>query len=215
MGGRTGLAIATIALVVNGCSAEDGTQATSDDEIVSSPLAVSAMAPIATPSGMPEAWAQPDSTGVFNQRGKCGAAAVANALRLYGIEVSPEQADRDGVHFVIGSLARNLHTYLDDHHPQLRCEVDHPLDGAGYLREKLDGGHPVMLWFNTEGGFQQSHWAVAVGHRGAGADEKVIVMSWGAYYEIGMDRLEHAWRFVLGLPHPAVVCEATTSLIVR
>jgi hypothetical protein len=216
--GRTFFALTVTAatLFAAGCaSEEDGDDETSYDELRSEPIGKSDMVKIKAPAGMPEVWTQPGSEGIFDQKGKCGPTAVANALRLYGISVSPEQADKDGVHFVVGSLARNLHKYLDKFHPQLDCEVDHPFNGTKYLRNKLDGGHPVMIWFNTNSGFAESHWVVAVGHRGEGDAEKVIVMSWGNYYEIGMQKLERAWRWVLGLPHPAVVCKATTDKIVR
>lgn len=37
----------------------------------------------------------------------------------------------------------------------------------------------MLVWYNTAGTFT-SHWVTAVGTVGSGADERVIVMSWGA-----------------------------------
>lgn len=218
---RTGC-IASITLLgllgASGCAGaedvEDETSAESADELRSAPLATSDMRRVAQPAGMPKPWDQPDSTGVFDERGKCGPTAVANTLRLYWIDVSPQEADRAGVHWVVGTMGRQIERYLDEHHPELGCSLEHPQDGAAFLRKKLAAGHPVMVWFNTSGSWS-SHWVTAVGVVGKGADEDVIVMSWGRYYAIKMTKLVSAWRNVYGIRNPAVVCDERTQLLRR
>ncbi len=205
-------------LAVAGCSASDAgeelpAEATAD-ELRGAPLVMSDMRRIAQPAGMPRPWDQPDSTGWFDERGKCGPTAVANTLRLYWIDVSPEEADRAGVHWAIGTMGRQIVRYLDEHHPELGCSLEHPKDGAAFLRSEIAAGRPVMVWFNTEGGWS-SHWVTAVGVVGHGADEDVIVMSWGRYYAIEMTKLVAAWRNVYGIRNPAVVCEERTQLLRR
>ena len=186
------------------------------DELQSPPLAESDMKRIKAPAGMPAPWAQPDSTGVFDERGKCGPTAVANALKLYGItNVTPAKADADGVHWWIGSRGINIEAYLHDKQPQLGCTLEHPEEGPEFLRAHVDAGHPVMVWFNMSGGFLGSHWVTVVGHRGTGAAEVAIVMSWGAYYTIPMSKLDAAWRNVYAIRRPSVVCNARTNLIAR
>ncbi len=186
------------------------------DELQSPALAESDMKRIKAPAGMPVPWDQPDSTGLFDERGKCGPTAVANALKLYGIStVSPAKADADGVHWWIGSRGINIEAYLHDKQPQLGCTLEHPEEGPGFLRAHVDAGHPVMVWFNMSGGFLGSHWVTVVGHRGAGAAEVAIVMSWGAYYTIPMSKLDAAWRNVYAIRRPSVVCRAQTQLIAR
>ena len=210
------IAMVTVGLLgASGCAdAEDVDDETSEtaDELRSEPLGMSDMRRIAQPAGMPKPWDQPDSTGWFDERGKCGPTAVANTLRLYWIDVSPEEADRAGVHWAIGTMGRQIERYLVNHHPELGCSLEHPRDGAAFLRSEIAAGHPVMVWFNTEGGWS-SHWVTAVGVVGKGADEDVIVMSWGRYYAIKMTKLVSAWRNVYGIRHPAVVCDARTQLL--
>ncbi len=82
------------------------------EALQSTALADRDMKRIPTPSGMPTPWTQPDSTGWLEERGKCGPTAVANALRLYGIETSPAEVDRDGVHWYVGR--RQLHSPIND-----------------------------------------------------------------------------------------------------
>lgn len=212
-----GITIAVLGLLaVAGCGApEDDEEEAADaaaDELRSAPLSSGDMRRVAQPAGMPKPWDQPDSTGWFDERGKCGPTAVANTLRLYWIDVSPEEADRAGVHWAIGTMGRQIVRYLDDHHPELGCSLEHPQDGAAFLRKELAGGHPVMVWFNTEGGLS-SHWVTAVGVVGKGAEEDVIVMSWGRYYAIRMSKLVTAWRNVYGIRNPAVVCDERTQLL--
>lgn len=210
---------ALAALVLSACATEteqDDASSTdsTDDELRSAPLNDKDMVEIGTPPGMPTPWKQPDSDGWFGERGKCGPTALANDLKLYGIELSPEQADDAGVHWYVGTLQFQIDGYMEKQHPELGCRASYPWDGAKALRGQLDGGHPVMVWFNTDGGLQ-SHWVVAVGHHGAGADEKVIVMSWGRYYEIPMQKLDDASKWVYGLRHPTVICSKTTDKIVH
>jgi hypothetical protein len=206
-------------LALGGCSGaaaaeEEEAAGATADELQSPPLAESDMKRIAAPAGMPAVWAQPDSTGVFDERGKCGPTAVANTLRLYGItNVSPAQADADGVHWWIGSRGINIEEYLQEKQPQLGCSLEHPQNGPAFLRSHVDAGHPVMVWFNMAGGFLGSHWVTVVGHRGSGAAEVAIVMSWGAYYTIPMSKLDEAWRNVYAIRRPSVVCSAQTKLI--
>lgn len=208
-------AIGATACGVETEASDDGdTYDQTTDALQSSPLASNMMTRIATPAGMPTPWDQPDSGGWFDERGKCGPTAVANALKLYGIDVSPAQADADGVNWLIGSRGINVESYMKRKHPRLGCTLEHPVDNGAFLRTELDAGHPVMLWFNTEGGFS-SHWVTAVGHRGRGAAEVAIVMSWGRYYSIPMDKLLAAWRNVYGIRSPSVVCDAKTSLIAK
>lgn len=210
--------LAVCMFVVTACTtaAPDGDEGDATaDELQSTPLATSDMTRIRTPAGMPEVWDQPDSTGWLEERGKCGPTAVANTLRLYGIEVSPKDADRDGVHWVVGSRGIIVEKYLVDHHPRLGCSLEHPQDGAAFLREKVAGGHPVMVWYNTAGGFLQSHWVTVVGVRGEGANEAAIVMTWGGYYTIPMAKLVKAWRNVYWIRHPSVVCDAKTEKLAR
>ncbi len=193
--------------------ADDPTDAT-EDELRGGSLASGDMRRIDTPAGMPTPWAQPDSTGWFDERGKCGPTALANTLRLYWIDLSPEQADRAGVHWHIGTLGRQIEGYLSTRHPELRCALEHPTHGASFLRTELSAGHPVMVWFNTQNTLS-SHWVTAVGVRGRGAEEDVIVMSWGRYYAIRMRKLVAAWSNVYGIHNPAVVCRDRTVLMQR
>ena len=210
------LALAASAFAVSACATETGPDevASTDDELRSQPLDDKDMVQIASPANMPVPWKQPDSEGWFDERGKCGPTALANELRLYGIEKSPDQLDDGGVHFVVGTLQWQIEDWLKRNHPDLGCRISYPWDGAKALRGQLDGGHPVMVWFNTDGGFS-SHWVTAVGHRGTGADEKVIVMSWGRYYEIPMRKLDDASKWVYGMRHPTIICTRTTDKIAR
>lgn len=215
------LAAGVAALALSACATEsapdeetsDDVGAT-DDELRSAPLNDKDMVAIDTPANMPTPWKQPDSEGWFGERGKCGPTALANDLRLYGIELSPDDADNAGVHFLVGTLQWQIEDYLKKNHPELGCRISYPWDGAKALRGQLDGGHPVMVWFNTDGGFS-SHWVTAVGHHGTGPDEKVTVMSWGRYYEIPMQKLDNASKWVYGLRHPTVICSKKTDKIVR
>lgn len=201
-----------------GCGVEQAedeeTEATAD-ALQSPPMAQSEMKKIPIPAGMPAAWEQPDSTGWFDERGKCGPTAVANTLRLYGKEVSPAQADHDGVNWLVGTRGINIEPYLQRQHPELNCTLEHPTDGPAFLRKSVDGGHPVMVWFNMSGGFLGSHWITVVGRRGAGANERAIVMSWGDYYEVPMSKLDAAWRNVYAIRRPSIVCAAKTTHIAR
>lgn len=217
--GRRVLAMACGGLMMSACALdnEDDVEeqtASTTEELGSPGLASSDMIPIKTPRGMPKPWDQPDSTGWFDERGKCGPTAVANTLKLYGINVSPAQADKDGVHWVVGSRDVQIRDYLREEHPRLGCTIEHPRDGAKFLRDELDAGHPVMVWFNTSG-LWQSHWVTVVGHVGKGASEVAVVMSWGRYYKIAMSKLVEAWRTVYLTRFPSVVCDAKTNLIVR
>lgn len=211
---------ALTALALSACSTEtDDADDTSDtgstnDELRSAPLNDKDMVAIDTPAGMPTPWKQPDSEGWFGERGKCGPTALANELKLYGVEMSPDQADDAGVHWLVGTLQFQIDGYMKKHHPELGCRASYPWDGAKALRGQIDAGHPVMVWFNTDGGWS-SHWVVAVGHHGSGDAEKVIVMSWGRYYEIPMKKLDDASKWVYGLRHPTVICEKTTDKVVR
>jgi hypothetical protein len=191
---------------------EDELESTAD-ELQSSPFVRRNMKLIARPSGMPAPWAQPDPTGQFGQNGKCGATAVANTLRLYGIEVSPQKAEDNGVRWFIGATTRQIEPYFDKHHPRLGCSTEHPEDGAAFLRREIRAGHPVMVWYNVEGTLS-SHWVTAVGVRGSGASEEAIVISWGKYFAMPMKALVDAWRQVYGQRHPSVVCDATTKMVV-
>ncbi len=191
-------------------------QGATADELQSPPLAQSDMKRIKAPAGMPVPWDQPDSTGLFDERGKCGATAVANVLKLYGdTDVSPAKADADGVRWWVGARGINIEAYFRQKQPQLGCTLEHPEEGPGFLRAHLDAGHPVMVWFNMSSGFLGSHWVTVVGHRGTGAAEVAIVMSWGAYYTIPMSKLDAAWRNVYAIRRPSVVCSARTNLIAR
>lgn len=221
---HTLLACSLTAFAVTACGADaededdnvvSGEEATSDEELRSSGFGNRDMIRIATPAGLPEAWDQPDTTGIFKQNGKCGPTAVANILRLYGIEVSPKEAEAKGVKWLIGSTIREVGGYFDKHQPALGCESEYPKDGAAFLRENLAAGRPVMVWYNIEGTFLGSHWVTAVGTRQSNGEEQVVVMSWGNYYAIPMDTFVEAWRLVYGLRHPAVVCDRTTKLMSR
>jgi hypothetical protein len=182
-----------------------------DLSLQSAPVLDSDMKRIAIPAGMPKPYDQPDSTGIFDERGKCGPTALANAMRLYWIDLTPQQADAEGVHWLVGTLATQIEDWLEDHHPEMNCSIQHPKNGPAFLRTQLDGGHPVMMWFNTQD--NTSHWVTAVGHRGTGAAEVLIVMSWGAYYTIPMAKMAVAWSNVYELHNPAVVCAEKTTLL--
>lgn len=211
------LAAALAASALTGCAADPGSEdstgetgeASSD---TATALAQSEMKPYATPAGLPKPWEQPDSTGLFEERGKCGPTAVANTLKLYAIDFSPIQADEAGVHSLVGTTALEIEAYLAMHHWDLDCSIQHPKNGPTFLRDNLSQGHPVMLVFMT-GANMGSHWVTAVGTVGQGANEQVIVMSWGRYYAIPMQKLEAAWRNVYGLRRPSVVCTKPTTLV--
>lgn len=216
---RSTLAVVALGLAAAGmgCAAdspEDDPVAEGEDALRGASLAQGDMRAIPRPAGMPIPWSQPDSGGWFDERGKCGPTALANTLKLYWIDVSPEEADRAGVHWHIGTLGQNIEAYLDRRHPELRCELEHPRDGAAFLRTELAAGHPVMVWYNTQNTLS-SHWVTAVGVRGRGAEEDVVVMSWGRYYAIRMSKLVAAWRNVYGIRNPSVVCRDRTVLLSR
>ena len=212
-----GLVLAAVATISCDAADEDAPPAPVDESsedfslLQSAPLAESDMKAIATPAGMPKPYEQPDSTGLFDERGKCGPTAVANTLLLYWISVTPQQADAAGVHWLIGTMGTQIETYMQEFHPELGCSLEHPENGPGFLRAEIDSGHPVMVWFNMPDA--DSHWVVAVGHTGAGAAEQVIVMSWGRYYAIPMSKLAAAWKMVYGIRNPAVVCADRTTLL--
>lgn len=216
---RLGSASAALALVC-ACSAtaapadatDDGEIEATADALQSSPLTQGEMVRFAAPAGLPTPWPQPDSTGLFDERGKCGPTAVSNLLRLYGTDLSPADADRSGVHWWIGTRGITIRDWLTEKHPRLGCTLEHPHDGPGFLRDHLGRGQPVLLWFNTAGGYN-SHWVTAVGITGAGAGERVVVMSWGRYYTIAMDKLDAAWRNVYWIRRPSIVCDAQTTLM--
>lgn len=218
------LGVGVAALAITACAAptegdertpEPEVEATEDAiEVQSAPLADGEMKRIPQPAGMPKPHEQPDSTGLFDERGKCGPTAVANTLKLYWVDVTPAQADQGGAHhWLIGTMGRQIASYLQNDHPELGCSLQHPLFGASFLRKQLSTGHPVMVWFNTSG--LGSHWVTAVGTQGTGDAEVVIVMSWGNYYSIPMKKLVGAWRNVYGIRNPAVVCTAKTVLLSR
>lgn len=203
------------ALALPACVAEEGSEPVveeTSDELRSAALDAAFMKKYPQPAGMPKPWDQPDSTGWFDERGKCGPTAVANLLKLYKINVSPQEADTDGVNWIVGTRGTQIRDYLEDYHPQLGCKIEHPTDGPAFLRSKLASGQPVLVWYNTSG-FMQSHWVTAVGTVGSGANELVIVMSWGRYYSIPMAKLDEAWSNVYGLRRPSIVCNQSTGLM--
>lgn len=214
-------AFAVAALIVAtsaGCSAEasdpppdesvDGTDAMTNARV----LKESEMIRVAVPAGYPQPWDQPDSDGIFDEKGKCGPTAVANALKLYGRgNVSPEQAYEGGVQWVVGSLPVQLSGYLNRTQPDLHCAVTFPPDGPAFLRAAVATGRPVMVWYRTEG--MTSHWVTVAGIHGSGVSEGVVVMSWGRYYRINMQRFEQAWSNVYGFVRPSVVCGARTNVV--
>ncbi len=114
-----------VVMATTGCATEDEEEkvestASTADQLQSSPLDREEMKPIDTPRGMPTPWPQPDSSGIFDTKGKCGPTAVANTLKLYGIDdVSPEEADRDGVHWWIGTRPRDIEPEPLAVHPDL------------------------------------------------------------------------------------------------
>ena len=215
------LAVSLAAFALTACATEsdsdsdDENVGETNDELRSAPLGESDMVQIPTPANMPAVWKQPDSEGWRGARGKCGSTALANELRLYSIEKSPDELDDAGVHFVVGTLQWEIERWLKKNHPELGCRTSYPWDGAKALRGQLDAGHPVMVWFNLGGGTLESHWVTAVGHHGSGDDEKVVVMSWGRYYEIPMKKLDDASKWVYGMRHPTVICSEATDKIVR
>lgn len=207
-----------VVMATTGCATEDEEEkvestASTADQLQSSPLDREEMKPIDTPRGMPTPWPQPDSSGIFDTKGKCGPTAVANTLKLYGIDdVSPEEADRDGVHWWIGTRPRDIEHYMDKKQARLDCSIENPKDGRTFLHEQIEDGHPVMVLFNTTG--WKSHWIAAVGFQGSGASEETIVMSWGRYYAISTTKLVASWRNVYGMRSPSIVCEARTAKVV-
>lgn len=213
---RSVLTLGFVAALLTACATEVDDEAPAEataDELQSSPLPDGEMKAIPTPAGMPKPWDQPDSTGWFDERGKCGPTAVANVLKLYGINVSPDEADRDGVHWIVGSRGINVEGYFDAKFPNLHCSLEHPEDGPAFLRSQIKSGHPVMVWFNTGGSFLSSHWVTAVGLQGTGASERVVVMSWGRYYTISMSKLDAAWRNVYLIRRPSVVCTPKSTFV--
>lgn len=214
------LACSLAALPLVACAAEEEQAAEEEEipaeaqagELRSAQLAEADMTKIPNPPGMMRPWDQPDSTGWFGERGKCGQTALANLVGLYGVQLSPQEAEARGVYSVIGTRGTPIRNYLRDNHPGFGCSIQHPTDGPGYLRSHIRSGHPVLVWFNTAG-FYTSHWVPAVGIVGSGADERVIVMSWGRYYSIPMNKLEEAWRNVYGMRRPSIVCTRPTRLV--
>lgn len=194
--------------------ADDNAATSTDEDLRSAPLGDSDMVPIATPGGMPKPWDQPDSTGYFEEHGKCGPTALANELLLYGISKTPETLYDQGVQFVVGTLPWEIEGWIQKYDQQLGCSIQYPADGSAEIRQQVDSGHPVMVWFNTEGGWS-SHWVTVVGHHGTGANEFAVVMSWGRYYKIAMSKLDDASKWVYGLRHPRVECTTSTKLVVK
>jgi len=220
----TGLAVLGILSVsVAGCAAEPADEAGAEGEVEevadnvdalrSGGFSSADMVKIPAPAGMPEPWDQPASTGWFGMNGKCGPTAVANMLRLYGREVSPAQAEGEGVRWIIGTTTWRIRRYFDSHQADLGCTFEQPEDGAAFLRQELGAGHPVMIMYNVEEGHLQAHWVTAVALEGSGDDEHAIVMSWGRYYKMPLAPLVEAWRRVYGRRHPAVVCDQASAFL--
>lgn len=212
------LAVSTATMVA--CASEpdddakDDAATSTDEDLRSAPLGDSDMVAITTPGGMPKPWDQPDSTGYFEEHGKCGPTALANELLLYGISKTPESLYDAGVQFVVGTLPWEIENWVKKNDQQLGCQIVYPEDGSAELRAQVDSGHPVMVWFNTEGGWS-SHWVTVVGHHGTGAGEFAVVMSWGRYYKIPMSKLDDASKWVYGLRHPRIECAQKTGLVVK
>jgi hypothetical protein len=207
------VSLALACTLVSACAAETTDDADSSEaDLQSSPLGDSDLVPYPHPGGMPNVWAQPDSSGFFEEGGKCGPTAVANLLRLYKIERSPTTLDAEGVHWVVGTRGITIRDWLDAHAPSLGCTLEHPTDGPSFLHDHLAAGHPVLVWFNMQGGLA-SHWVTAVGIVASNTGPRVVVMSWGRYYSIDLAKLDAAWRNVYLIRRPSIVCAAKTKLL--
>ncbi len=88
----------------------------------SAPIANGDMKKVARPAGMPIPYQQPDSTGWFDEkeqvrpdrRGQHAAASIGSGGR------HAEQADRDGAHWIVGTMGRQIESYMDKFHPGAR-----------------------------------------------------------------------------------------------
>ena len=93
------------------------------EDLRSAPLDDSDMVLIPQPPGMPRGWDQPNSTGVFQEHGKCGPTALANELLLYGISETPDELFDEGVQFAVGTLPFEIEDWLAANDPQLGCKI--------------------------------------------------------------------------------------------
>lgn len=169
------------------------------------------MVSISAPPDAVGSWHQPDSEGTFDQYGYCGATAAANLLRWYDKEVSPQTAIDDGCWSWIGTTASDLGEYFEENHSELGCSyktLDFYADSLATLRDSLSAGKPVIIQFMT--GSLNAHWVTAIGVQGAGADPKIVVMSWGGFYTLQWSKLQDAWRRAWGGYYPYIICDAVS-----
>jgi hypothetical protein len=155
------LAAGLTALV--GCADE---QATLDEqaETVSDNMEIESkdFVRIATPRGMPRAWVQPPSKGWLGERGMCGPTALANTLRLFGIEKSPETVYQEGGHSIVGTTPHKMEAFMSEHHEALRCDSARIDDGKALLLSALRNKHVVNILLSGLDGFGM-HWVTVVG----------------------------------------------------
>lgn len=165
------------------------------------------MTEVDRPTGARDSWDQPDSQGWFDQYGYCGATAASNLLRVYGQEVSPQEAIDAGAWSWVGTRPATLAAYLRGHHADLECALRTATSDAAalaLLREDAASGTPVVVLFMT--GKLNAHWVTVIGVEGTGDDTKVLVMSWGSYYSIAWSDLGDAWRAAYSGPYPHIRC---------
>jgi hypothetical protein len=156
-------------------------------------------------------WPQPPDEGWFGQYGYCGPTAVANLLRLHGIEKSPRTAIDQGCWSFIGTSPGVMVRYLQREHPSLDC--DHrvvpgnanPLD---VLRVLLDADHPPIILFGNGG--LKSHWVVVTGVSVDKRGTWVEYMSEGDFVASRWTDLQPRWESVYGFRYPLIACAATS-----
>jgi hypothetical protein len=190
-------------------AADDAPNASSSESAFSG--ALPSLRPVKPLSSWPKVWDQPASTGVVEQNGYCGAAAAANLFRWYGREVSPHDAIARGCWSYVGTMAETLGSFVERDQPDLGCRYEKlpgVSDPLAWVRSRLTEGKPIIVQFMTGG--LNAHWVTVVGVFGKGADPKLILTSWGRYYEAQWSGFEDAWRNAWGGPFPHITCDAVS-----
>jgi len=153
-------------------------------------------------------WEQPPDEGWFGQYGYCGPTAVANLLRLYGIEKSPRTAIDEGCWSYVGTTPGTMQRYLRREHGDLGCDrrVVGGLDPLEVLRVLLDADHPPIVLFKN--GRLMGHWVVVIGVSVDARGAWVEYMEDGAYHKSSWAELEPRWSSVYGMRYPLIACAA-------
>lgn len=183
--------------LLTGCAAE-----TAEADVADANMEIESkdFKPVSAPKGMPAVWAQPDSRGWFGEKGMCGPTAVANTLRLLGMEKSPTSIYEEGAHSLIGLTPNAMEAYMTKHYASLGCDAETVDTGKPLLLRLLRAKRPVNVLLSGLDGVN-AHWVTVVGARSPKAKTVFTVMSWGRYYEIDEDVLLRSWDALTNSAH--------------